>query len=47
MPLLEGLHAVALRLMLHLVTPVAVVRQQVTEPDLPQVDCAAQLFMAR
>src|SRR5947208_14231393 len=31
----------------HVVTPAAVVRQQVTKPNLPQVDLAAHLTSAR
>jgi len=37
-----GLQNPARRLMLHVVLPAASVRQQVTAPALPQVDCAAQ-----
>src|SRR5205807_1130119 len=37
-----ALHELALRLMLHVVLPAASVRQHVTAPALPQVDCAAQ-----
>jgi len=36
-----ALHAAAWRLMLHVVLPLASVRQQVTAPALPQVDLAA------
>jgi hypothetical protein len=46
-PPFGGLHAAALRLMLHFVAPFAVVRQQVTNPGRPQVDLAAQTFAAR
>jgi hypothetical protein len=46
-PRFGGLHAAALPLMLHLVAPLASVRQQVTNPGLPQVDRAAQTFAAR
>jgi len=46
-PPFGGLHAAAFRLMLHFVTPFAVVRQQVTNPGRPQVDLAAQTFAAR
>ncbi len=46
-PRLGGLHAAALGLMLHLVAPLASVRQQVTNPGFPQVDRAAQTFAAR
>jgi len=41
-----GLHASALRLMLHRVPPSAAVRQHVTKPGFPQVDWAAQLVTA-
>jgi len=41
-----ALHAAALRLTRHVCTPVAVVRQQVTDPDLRQVDFAAHFFTA-
>jgi len=41
------LHAATFRLMLHFVAPLAVVRQQVTNPGRPQVERAAQTFAAR
>ena len=37
-----GLQAPALRLIVQVVLPVASVRQQVTAPGMPQVDCDAQ-----
>jgi hypothetical protein len=40
------LHRSALDLVEHFVTPFAVVRQQVTNPGLPQVDLAAHLTTA-
>jgi len=46
-PFLGGLQSAALLLVLHLVVPVALVRQQVTKPGFPQVDRAAQSFTAR
>jgi len=45
-PPFGALHRVALALMLHFVTSLAVVRQQVTNPRLPQVDRAAHDFTA-
>ena len=41
-PPLGGLQASAVRLIEQVVLPVASVRQQVTAPSTPQVDCAAQ-----
>jgi len=46
LPPLGGRHAPALGLMLHLGTPRPVVRQQVTNPRLPQVDFAAHRLTA-
>jgi hypothetical protein len=46
LPPLGGVHAAAPLLTLHVVLPSAVVRQQVTKPNLPQVDCAAQVLTA-
>jgi hypothetical protein len=40
------LQRATLLLMLHLVLPFAVVRQQVTKPGFPQTDCAAQCLTA-
>ena len=45
LPVLVGIMA-SVFLMLHLVLPLAVVRQQVTKPAFPQVDRAAQCFTA-
>ena len=45
LPFFGALHAAA-RLMLHLVGPLAPVRQQATNPALPQVDRAAHFFTA-
>jgi len=42
LPPCGGLQNLPRRLMLHVVLPAASVRQQVTAPALPQVDCAAQ-----
>ena len=41
-PPFGGVHAVALDFTEHVFFPLAVVRQQVTKPDRPQVDCLAQ-----
>ena len=41
-PPLGGLQAAAVRLIEQVVLPVASVRQQVTAPPVPQVDCPAQ-----
>ena len=46
-PCLAGLQSAALLLVLHLVVPFAVVRQQVTKPGFPQTDRAAQWIAAR
>ena len=41
-PPFGGVHAVALDFTEHVLLPLAVVRQHVTKPDRPQVDCLAQ-----
>src|SRR5437870_6661481 len=45
-PPLGGLQAAALRLIEHVVLSLALVRQQVTAPERPQVDCDAQYSTA-
>ena len=46
LPCLGRLQSATLLLVLHLVAPFAVVRQQVTKPGFPQIDRAAQAFTA-
>lgn len=46
LPPFGGLHTVAVRLRLHFVTPVRLVRQQVTVPALPHVDFEAHFTTA-
>jgi hypothetical protein len=45
-PPLGGLQVAASRFRLHLVTPLALVRQQVTAPGLPHVERATQRLAA-
>lgn len=45
-PFLGALHFAASCLIEHFVRPFAFVRQHVTKPLLPQVDCAAQRLIA-
>ena len=45
-PPFGGLHRSAFDFVEHFVTPLAFVRQQVTNPGLPHVDLAAQLTTA-
>ena len=47
LPPCGALQAVVSRLTLHLVVPLALVSQHVTNPDAPQVDLAAHLWTAR
>ena len=46
LPPAGGVHLAAPGLVLHLVTPLALVRQQVTKPAFPHVDLAAHFFTA-